>query len=93
MLKCLFKKFASLKPAALLKRDQVQVFSREICKIFRTPILYLIIVCYTKRCAKKSRKIHGKIHVKAASGISENRPCLPGCKFIDVLQKGLLVSI
>ena len=48
---------------------------------------------YKKRCSKKLTKFTAKFMLTAASGISENRPCLPSCKFIDVLQNWLQVSI
>ena len=35
---------------------------------------------------KNPTKFTAKFMRMAASGISENRPCLAGCKFIDVLQ-------
>ena len=52
----------------------------NFARLFRTPILHMIIYVIQYRCSKKSFRT-------AASGISENRPCLDGCKFFNVLQK------
>ena len=38
---------------------------------------------------KSLAKFTQKFMWTAASGISENRPCLAGCKFIDVLRNWL----
>ena len=86
MLKCLFKKFAPLRPAALLKGDSNKVFFLEnFAKFFRTPVLYLIMLC--KKCVLKNHaNFTAKFMRTAASGISENRLCLAGCNFIDNLQ-------
>ena len=35
---------------------------------------------------KNLAKFKAKFMRTAASGVTENRPCLTGCKFIDVLQ-------
>ena len=49
-----------------------------------------MIVCYAKKgVLKNPAKFTAKFMWTAASGISENRPCLAGCKFIDVLQNWL----
>ena len=87
MLECLFKKLVSLRLAALLKGDSsTGVFSRILRDFLEQ--LFCISLSYVmqKRCSKKFHKIHGKIHVNGGFGISENRPCLTDCKFIDVLQ-------
>ena len=58
MLKCLFKKFASLRPAALFKGDSNKVFFLEnFAKFFRTPVLHLIIECYAKNVFQKIPQI------------------------------------
>ena len=47
----------------------------------------MIIVCYKKIDVLKNLvKFTAKFMLKAATGISENRPCLSGCKFIDALH-------
>ena len=89
MLDCLFKKLASLRTAALLKGDSsTGVFSRILRDFLEHLfILYWIIACYAKKGdLKNPTKFTAKFMRMAASGISENRPCLAGCKFIDVLQ-------
>ena len=42
---------------------------------------------------KNLAKFTAKFMWTASSGISENRPGLAGCKFFDVLQKWMWVSI
>ena len=39
---------------------------------------------YTKRCSKNPAKFTAKLMGTAASGISENRPCLAGCKSAEL---------
>ena len=41
---------------------------------------------YITDVLKNLVKFTAKSMCAAASGISENRPCLAGCKFIDVLH-------
>ena len=63
------------------------MFSREFARFFGTPILHLITVYYAKKgVLKNPTKFTVKFMGAAASGISENKPCLAGCKVIDVLQ-------
>ena len=49
----------------------------NFARFFRTPILYMIIYVIQYRCSNKNlAKFTAKFIWKAASGISENRPCL-----------------
>ena len=41
---------------------------------------------YKKGVLKKLTKFTAKFMLTAASAISESRPCLASCKFINVLQ-------
>ena len=82
-----FKKPASLRPAALLKGDSsTGVFSR----ILRDFLEHLFAFYYRMLCKngvlKNSTKFRAKFMWTTAFGISENRPCMAGWKFIDVLQ-------
>ena len=82
-----FKKPASLRPAALLKGDSsTGVFSR----ILRDFLEHLFAFDYRMLCKngvlKNSTKFRAKFMWTTAFGISENRPCMAGWKFIDVLQ-------
>ena len=80
-----FKKLASLTPAALLKGDSsTGVFSR----ILRDFLEHLFVFDYRMLCKKgvlkNPTKFRAKFMWKTASGISENRLCMAGWKFIDV---------
>ena len=65
MLKCLFKKLASLRPAALLKKKTpAQVFSQEFWEIFYNT--YCVIdyrILYKKGVVKNPVKFMAKIQV------------------------------
>ena len=52
-------------------------------------ILYMIIYVIQNRCSKNLAKFTAKFMWTAVSNISENRPCLVGCKFINVLKNWL----
>ena len=85
---------ATLRPAALLKRDSsTGVFSRILRDFLEHQFISDYCMLYKKGVLKNSAKLPAKFIWTAASGISENRPCLAGCKFIDALQNGLQVSI
>ena len=74
---------ANLRHAPLLKRDSsTGDFSRILRELFFSYVIQ-------KSFLKNSVTFTAKFMWTAASGISENRPCLAGCKFIDVLQDGL----
>ena len=82
-----FKKPASLRPAALLKGDSsTGVFSR----ILRDFLEHLFVFDYRmlskNGVLKNPTKFRAKFMWTTAFGISENRPCMAGWKFIDVLQ-------
>ena len=65
----------------------------KFARFFRTPILYMIIDVMQYRpidVLKNLAKFTGKFMWTTASGISENRPCLAGCKFFYVLQNSVL---
>ena len=85
-----FLKIGKSENAALLKRDSsTGVFSR-ILRDFLEHLFYIwLSYVIQKKCSKNSVTLTAKFMWTAASGISENRPCLAGCKFIDVLQDGL----
>ena len=94
MPECLFKKLASLRPAALLKGDSsTGVFSRTL----RNFVEHLFVFDYGMLCKKGVLKNPTKFRAKfmwtTAFGISENRPFTAGWKFIDVLHNWLWVSI
>ena len=71
------------------KRLQQRCFSKNFARFFRTLILYMIIYVIQNRCSKNLAKFTVKFMWTAASNICENRPCLVGCKFIDVLKNWL----
>ena len=71
------------------KRLQHRCFPENFTTLFRTPILYMIIYVTQNRCSKTLAKFTAKFMWSVASNISENRLCLVGCKFIDVLQNWL----
>ena len=74
---------ANLRHAALLKRDSS---TGDFSKILRELLFSYVI----QKCVlKNSVTLTAKFMWMTASGISENGPCLAGCKFIDVLQNGL----
>ena len=70
-------------------RLQHRCFPENFARFFRTPILYMITYAIQNSCTKT---FTAKSMWTTASGISENRPCLASCKFIDVLQNFLSVS-
>ena len=58
----------------------------NFARFFGAPIFYMIIYVSS---SENSRKIHGRIHVQAASGVSENRPCLtPAANFLIFPRTG-----
>ena len=64
----------------------VQMFSRNFTRFCITYDYH--VLC--KICALKNFAIFtAKFILPAASSITENKPCLEGCKFIDVLQDWL----
>ena len=71
------------------KRLQHRCFPENFARFFRAPILYMINYVIQNRCSKNLAKFTAKFMWTAASNIGENRPCLAGCKFIDVLQNWL----
>ena len=86
MLNWFFNKIAGLRPEAyyfIKKRFQQRRFRVNYARFFRTPILYVIIYVIQNRSSIKNHaKITAKFMWTAVSGISENRPCLAGCKFL-----------
>ena len=88
------KKFLSQRPAALFKRDSsTGVFSRILRDFLEHLLCIWLSYVMQKRCSKNPAKFTAKLMWTAASGISENRPCMADCKFIDVLQNWLQVSM
>ena len=85
-----FKKLASLRPVALLKGDSsTVVFSR----ILRDFLEHLFVFDYRMLCEKgilkNPTKFRAKVMWTTGFGISENRPCMAGWKYINVLQNWL----
>ena len=80
----------NLRHAALLKRDSSTGVFSIILRDF-LELLFCIWFSYViqKSVLKNSVIFTAKFMWTASSGISEDRPCLAGCKFIDVLQNGL----
>ena len=80
----------NLRHAALLKRDSSTGVFLRILRDF-LELIFCIWFSYViqKSGLKNSVIFIAKFKWTAFSGISENRPCLAGCKFIDVLQNGL----
>ena len=52
----------------------------NFARVFRTPILYMIIYLIQIGVLKILAKFTAKFMSVSASGFSENRPCLAGCK-------------
>ena len=81
---------ANLRHSAFLKRDSS---TGDLSRILRDFLGHLfciwLFMLYKKSVLKYSGIFTAKFMWTAASGISENRPCLAGCKFINVLQNGL----
>ena len=81
---------ATLRPAALLKRDSTTgVFSKILRDFLEHLFCIWLLYVIQKRISKNSATFPGIFMWTAASGISDNGLCLAGCKFIDVLQNGL----
>ena len=69
------------------KRFQHRRFLEDFVRFFRTPIyIWLPYVMQKKSVLTNPAKFTAKFMRTAATGISENRPCLTDCKFIDFLQ-------
>ena len=82
-----FKKLASLTPAALLKGDSsTGVFSRILWDFLEHLFVFDYRMLCKKGVLKNPTKFRAKFMWITAFGISENRPCMAGWKFIDVLQ-------
>ena len=68
------------------KRLQTGVFWR-VSEIFQnTDFVFDYSILRKKGVLKNPTKFTAKFMGAAASGISENEPCLAGCEVIDVLQ-------
>ena len=81
---------ANLRHAALLKRDSSTGVLSKILRDFSEHLVCIwLSYVIQKTVLKNSVTFTAKFMWTAASGISENRPCLAGCKFTDVLQNGL----
>ena len=93
VLKCLFLKKKKKKVWDLQlyeKETPAPVFSREFYNIFQnTYFVFDYRLLCKKDVLKNPTKFTTKFMRTAASGISENRPCLAGCIFINVLQNWL----
>ena len=76
-------------PAALLKKDSIADVFPRILRDLLEHLFCIWLFMLQNRCSKSIAKFMWT----AASNIGENRPCLAGCKFIDVLQNWLSVSI
>ena len=74
------------------KRLQLRCFPENFGRFFRALFLCMIIYIQST-CSKNLVKFTAKVTWTATSTISENRPCLVGCKFIYVLKNWLLLSI
>ena len=79
---------------SLLKRDSS---TGDFSQILRDFLEHLFVFDYRMLCKidvlKNPAKFTAKFMRTAASHIIENRPCLAGCKFIDILQNWLQVII
>ena len=71
------------------KRIQNRYFLEDIATFLEHLFFIWLLFVNRKRCSKNTAKFTTKFMWTAASGISENRPCLAGFKFIDALQKWL----
>ena len=81
-------------PAALLKRDSSADFFPWILRDFLEHLFFIwLSMLYKIGVLKNLPKFTAKFMWTASSNISDNRPCLAGCKFIDVLENWLSVSI
>ena len=83
MLKCLFNKIAVLRPTSLLQRDSSEGVFPWILRDF---LEHLFCIWLSMQCKigvlKNLAKFTTKLMWTAASGVSENRLCLAGCKFL-----------
>ena len=86
VIKCLFNSCRPEDCSFIKKRFQQSCFPVDFAKFFRTPTLYTIIYVIQNSVLKDLTKFTAKFMWTAASGISENRPCLAGWNFSDVLQ-------
>ena len=87
VLKCLFNKIAGLRPVALLQRDSSKsAFPWILRDILEHLICTWLSMQYKIGVLKNLVKFTAKFMWTAGSGISENRPCLAGYKYFDVLQ-------
>ena len=74
-------------PVALLTRDSsTDAFPWILWDILEHPFCIGLSMLYKTGILKNLAKFTAKFMWTAVSGISEHRPCLVGCKFIDVLK-------
>ena len=64
------------------KRLQHRHFPVNFARFFRTSILYTIICVVQNRCSKKSRKIHGKIHMNGLLVLARIDLVKPAANFL-----------
>ena len=82
-----FNKIASLRPAALLKRDSSEGVFPWILQDFLERLFCIwLSMSYKIGVLKYLAKFTAKFMWTAAAGISKNRPCLAGSNFYPVLQ-------
>ena len=85
-----FKKLASLRPVALLKGDSsTVVFSRILRDFLEHLFVFDNRMLCKKGVLKNPTKFRAKVMWTTVFGIGENRPCMAGWKYINVLQNWL----